>query len=61
MDATNAETEPVESLTGISDGDVDASECEGTDLKIPEPKPMEEIIEGQIFLRTCVAVQTVVP
>ncbi|KAK0455988.1 protein-tyrosine phosphatase-like protein [Armillaria borealis] len=52
MDVTNAETELVESLTGMSDGDVDANECEGTDPENPEPKPMEEIIEGQIFLRT---------
>ncbi len=61
MDVTSAETELVESLTGMSDGDIDVNECEGTGPKIPKPKPTEEIIEGQIFLRTCVAIHTVVP
>ncbi|KAK0208822.1 dual specificity phosphatase [Desarmillaria ectypa] len=54
MDVAKAEPELIESPVGIS-RDVDANECneaENDDPKNPDSKPMEEIVEGQIYLRT---------
>ncbi|KAK0198916.1 protein-tyrosine phosphatase-like protein [Armillaria mellea] len=52
MDVTSSETEVVESPTGISDDNVNPNGCESAEPKNPEPKSMEEMIDGQIFLRT---------